>query len=385
MGLSQKHPLRLLLPPDLAQVNSGEQHTNKLASTHSGAALAQSDSMFIPNLPAAPPIPKGPRISHSSGPPPRQFNYAESETFSGSTIAAEDLPSSPPLFFSTPGPVYMLKNNPAPNASILPPNPCSSSTLYSANIRPGADSSIHDPYYCSDNEDSTLFGVCDDNTDDSASDPLPHELANNPLFLDIFATPGPGYCAARLEHFDSPTEDPIKVGSLAFGRGENYEDIDFRWKPFDRKGLGVPPVSERISFAYARSEKHLIRDGEEEELIKPVNVSKPQQSRSTRNASSPPFSPNPFRFTAPAEDSPLPIFPFRMGSQEQLKRLTTPQRPLVPGISLASFAPTSSDPSLRLTLPGTGSAIENGWVCLSLLTFYSMSDLMAISMLILGI
>jgi hypothetical protein len=364
MGLSRKHPLRLLLPPGLIQVNPDED-TNELASTYSGAVIAQSESMFAPNLPS------GPRISRPGGPPPQQFTYTESETFVGSTTAIERTLSSPPSpFFSTPGPVYMLKDNPAPNASIPSPTSCSSSTLYSANIRVGLDSSVPDsfvPNYCSDNEDSTLFGVYDDNTDDSASDPLPHELANNHLFLDIFATPGPGYCASRIEHFDSPTEDPSKSS------GKNYEDIDFRWKPFDRKELVVPPVPERISFAYARSEKH---EGEVKDLINSINFLKTQQDRAS-NVSSPPTSPNPFRFMVPAEDDPFSTSP---ASQAQLRHLTAQQPPFVsvPGIYLPQLAPTLSDPSARLTLPETGSAIENGWVCLSLFIFRSILDLMAI-------
>lgn len=360
MGLSRKHPLRLLLPPGLAQVNSDEKDTNELGS---GAVVAQFESMFAPNLP---PAPSGPRIPLSGGPPPRQFTYTKSETFAESTTVAErTLSSSPSLFFSTPGPVYMLKDNPAPNASILSPKSCSSSTLYSANIRIGPDSSVPDsfvPNYYSDNEDSTLFGVYDDTTDDSASDPLPHELANNHLFLDIFATPGPGYSTSRLEHFDSPTEDPSSE--------KKYEDIDFRWKPFDRKELVVPPVPKRVSFAYAHSEKHLICEGEVKDLINSVNFLKTQEDHAN-NASLPPASPNPFRFMVPAEDDPFLITP---EFQEQLRHLTTPQRSpySVPGIYLPPSAPTSPEPSPRFTLPGTGSAIENGWVCLSLFIFRSV-------------
>ena len=363
MGLSGNHPLRLLLPPGLAQVDSDEKDTNERASAYSGAVIAQSESMFAPNLPS------GPRISRSGG-PPRQFTYTESETFVGSTTTIERTLSSPPsLFFSTPGPVYMLKDNPVPNASIPSPKSCSSSTLYSDNIRVGLDSFVPDsfvPNYYSDNEDSAIFGVYDDNTDDSASDPLPHELVNNQLFLDIFATPGPGYCASRIEHFDSPTEDPSKSS------GKNYEDIDFRWKPFDRKELVVPPVPERISFAYARSEKH---KGEVKDLINSINFLKTQDRAS--NVSSPPTSPNPFRFMVPPEDGPFPTSP---ESQEQLRHLTTQQPPFVsvPGIYLPQPAPTLSVPSARLTLPETGSAIENGWVCLSLFIFRSILDLMAI-------
>jgi len=370
MGLSRKHPLRLLLPPGLARVDSDEEDANKRVSAYSSAVIGQSESMPAPNLP---PAPSGPRISRSGGPPPRQFTYTGSETFIGSTTAVERTLSSPPSpFFSTPGPVYMLKDNPAPNASIPSPKSCSSSTLYSANISVGLGSSVPDsfvPNYCSDNEDSTLFGVYDDNTDDSASDPLPHELANNHLFLDIFATPGPGYCASRIEHFDSPTEDPSKPS------GKNYEDIDFRWKPFDRKELVVPPVPERISFAYARSEKHLIREGEVKDLINSINFLKTQQDRAS-NVSSPPTSPNPFRFKVPVEDDPCPTSP---ESQEQLRRLTTQQPPFgsVPGIYLPQLAPTLSSQSARLTLPETGSAIESGWVCLSLFIFRSILDLMA--------
>jgi len=366
MGLSRKHPLRLLLPPGSAQVNSDEM--NALAST--GTASAQSESVFSQ------------RSCHS----PRQSTYTVSKTFAGSTTAAKrNLSSSPSLFFSTPGPVYMLKDNPASNASIPSPKPCSSSTLYSADICIGADSSVPDsfvPNYCSDNEDSTLLGVYNDNTDDSASDPLPHDLANNHLFLDIFATPGPGYCASRIKYFDSPADDLSEFGSLAPGLGKDNEDIDFQWKPFDRKELVVPPVSDRISFAYTRSEKHLIRDGEVQDMINSVNFLKTQHDRVnlTRNASSP-VSPNPFRFTAPAEDGTLPVVTISPQSQEQSRHLTTPQKPLfvpVPGIYLPPLAPTSSPVGpMRFTLPGAGSASENGWVCLSLLIFCSSLDLMS--------
>jgi hypothetical protein len=126
----------------------------------------------------------------------------------------------------------------------------------------------------------------------------------------------------------------------------------------------VPPVPERISFAYAPSEKHLIRVGEVKDLINSVNFLQTQQDRGS-NASA--ASPNPFRFMAPAEEDPFSITP---ESQEQLRRLVTLQTPpfSVPGTYLPP--PASSDPSLlRLTLRGTGSAIENGWVCLSLFIF----------------
>jgi len=322
MALSRKHPLQLLLPPGF---NSDE--TNALSSM--GTASAQPESVFAQRSCYSPP----------------QSTYTVSKTFAGSTRAAKrNLSSSPSLYFSTPGPVYMLKDNPA---SIPSPKPCSSSTLYSADICIGADPSVLDsfvPNYCSDNEDSTLFGAYNDNTDDSASDPLPHDLANSHLFLDIFATPGPGYCASRIEYFDSPTEDPSEFGSLAPELGKDYEDIDFQWKPFDRKELVVPAVSDQISFAYARSKKHLIRDGEVQDLINSVNFLKTRDRASlTRNALSSPVSPNPFRFTAPAEDGPLPVISPQ--SQEQSKQLTTPRKPPfvpVPGIYLPPLASSGS-------------------------------------------
>jgi hypothetical protein len=43
--------------------------------------------------------------------------------------------------------------------------------------------------------------------------------------------------APRPVHFDSPLEDRMSSDPLRPGYEIDYDAVDFRWKPFDRKNL----------------------------------------------------------------------------------------------------------------------------------------------------
>ncbi|KAG6845391.1 hypothetical protein H0H87_009738 [Tephrocybe sp. NHM501043] len=57
--------------------------------------------------------------------------------------------------------------------------------------------------------------------------------------MDIFATPGPGFCAPRPIYFKSPTEDPSESDPVESGYEIDVDAIDFKWMPFTGKSTRV--------------------------------------------------------------------------------------------------------------------------------------------------
>ncbi|KII92380.1 hypothetical protein PLICRDRAFT_172479 [Plicaturopsis crispa FD-325 SS-3] len=75
-------------------------------------------------------------------------------------------------------------------------------------------------------------------TDPPRSDTLLGSPGTDVNFLDVFSTPGPGH--ATTVYFDSPAEDPSDSDPLepdAYELDLDYNTLDFRWEPFDRKDV----------------------------------------------------------------------------------------------------------------------------------------------------
>ncbi|KAG6842083.1 hypothetical protein C0991_002737 [Blastosporella zonata] len=92
------------------------------------------------------------------------------------------------------------------------------------------------PAYSSDDFfDGTYYE--DPLTDESGSEPPADPQIFDNDFLNMFATPGPGFCAFQPIYFKSPTEDPSDSDPSEPGYKIDLDAIDFKWTPFDRKSI----------------------------------------------------------------------------------------------------------------------------------------------------
>ncbi|KAG5645212.1 hypothetical protein DXG03_006730 [Asterophora parasitica] len=148
--------------------------------------------------------------------------------------------------FSTPGPIALHSlANPAPSSD-SPPRDLHLPPYYASTAQAHSDPA---PAYYSD--DIPEYSYYEDpgpfTDDDSGSEPALNHDPDSVDFIDsidvshlpnVFATPGPGYCAPCPIYFDSPAEDPSDPDPLQpeVGYDMDYGSIDFLWEPFNRKG-----------------------------------------------------------------------------------------------------------------------------------------------------
>ncbi|KAF8973300.1 hypothetical protein BDZ97DRAFT_1752288 [Flammula alnicola] len=349
MSLACKHPLRLLLPPSLAQNSFDEP--DKLRGpepidNQSHIPPGTSEGPFAFNVPEPVkhnestsqamedfPLRQSPQLGA-----PIEYTNAAYNNFLASNMAF----SSQHIPFSTPGPGSLLSSTAETTTVFSIPAPqmySSSPTLYAADSYVDTDSRLagpHTPVYYSDPAHFTdIQEQYEDNTDDSEySDPLPPDLACNPLFSEIYATPGPAYCAPLPIHFDSPTEDPMSSGPLSPGLQIHYDDLDFQWKPFNRKQLVVADIPKRVAFACSLSEHETYNATGQVELSNAIKSYETQRPRSSHfldphSSPVPPISPSPSRFLTSPEGYQRPRGSSVVPSpQEQPQNPTTPQKPV---------------------------------------------------------
>lgn len=227
--------MRLSLPAHLAQASSEDACVS--------SKVGDTDDLFSFNISSI-------EETNCQGPQFQQIDsYNDAAICSTPALCNSSPPNFPVLMpFSTPGPGSLLGSSSISKTIFsLPLSQAGSSpTLYNVEAllpsnrtpTPLAHScAISSPPY-------TTF-----RTDELDSDHIPLELANSPHFSEIYTRQGPAYNVPSLVHFDSPTEDPLlSQPDTAF-----RDEVDFRWKPFDRKSLVAPTLPKTPAFAYDRS------------------------------------------------------------------------------------------------------------------------------------
>lgn len=396
MSLSRKHPLRLLLPPNLAEASALEANSipKQIGPKVSAPAVpSTSDDIFAFKVPGSasndrdasassentvfdqllPPEihinDKQPAYMDLPGPDPKAQHLPFSEAhLDGTNAACNDFPlpdfASQPLPFSTPGPGSLLSSAAETDTTVTRLAPvCSSPTIYASDSyteknsdhaeQPTAD-------FYSNTDNFIEFQECyTDNTEDSDNSiPLSPHLECNPLFSNIFATPGPGYCPPLALHFDFPTEDPLSFNSSSSpGYQISYDDIDFQWRAFDLGKLTVPNMSNHAAFAFGASDREAVITTDDQMDIDNVRTKIFEMQRSQwpqtpvslnlpLSSPVPPASPSPFRFVAPLEtgtDRQPQNSSIAPGLQEQGQQSTTPKKSAfapVPGIYISPLHPS---------------------------------------------
>jgi len=270
------HPLRLLLPTP--------RDDEPLEEQDSSSAL---EDVFVFN----PPEPSDARSDSSSS-----YGFTDGfEAFHRDKKATPSiLPSAfshasvvlgsdnQPLPFSTPGPDYARSSLTAlpGNINLLTNYPYASSVSFpspavSPSSVPFQDACYHDLH----------------TTNNFISDSMIEGVAYMEHAPAIYSTPGPGYVAHHL-HFDSPIEDPTDPDALQPHYDIDYDSLDFRWKPFNRKGQEPRPVQSADTYLWAESHDQALDQ----------NDSQPPSKEEG--------SPGPFRFLPPMEkkeNTPPPV------------------------------------------------------------------------------
>ncbi|KAJ7262186.1 hypothetical protein B0H12DRAFT_319257 [Mycena haematopus] len=132
--------------------------------------------------------------------------------------------------------------------------------------------------------------------------------SNHSAYIDLFSTPGPGYCTVPPVYFDSPAEDPSDSDPLEQPAYE-LNSLDFRWEPFIQNGSNqhdvvpapqtppAPAVSGGDDYYYeTRVEPDGEDDDEDGQLYASINL----EATSDERIPSP--SQSRFSFVAPAGD-----------------------------------------------------------------------------------
>ncbi|KAF5322002.1 hypothetical protein D9619_001811 [Psilocybe cf. subviscida] len=163
-------------------------------------------------------------------------------------------------------------------------------------------------------------------SNESIQQSLP-ELAEDPLLSTLYSTPDPRYYASTAVHFDSPTEDPLRSDSSSIGYEINHAELDFRWTPFDRKGLTVSAIPARPSFAPEMPQ-------EPDVPRTPLNYAQRQQN--ARSVERPAINSQPLPVLPGSSSSPLPVSPspFRFAPPSQNISLSQEYASQIPKVSL---------------------------------------------------
>ncbi|KDR75923.1 hypothetical protein GALMADRAFT_515931 [Galerina marginata CBS 339.88] len=405
MSLTRKHPLRLLLPPAMRSspsenciIHESDIEIETQVAEHprmeyrQGAIIPEDGvfDVFGPNghkrstSRSLQPSGYRPSVSNSSlvedadapytdiSPAPLPFSRSPSgpgccpsilTKFSLENSNAAYIDDSSGHFslhppFSTPGPgLSSLLGSSADSTTafsrfVPSPKTNSSPTYYS-----DSNSRSLDPHVLDSSSDSGHFAdILEPNADctnDSESDPLPPDIVSNPLFSGIYATPGPRYCLSRPVYFGSPTEDPLVSGEQSdFGP---YDDIDFQWKPFDRKQLVVPAISKRMSFACPTDEtpNSAFRIHQDVNILSTRPKTSERSMLPKQSLSVPPVSPSPFRFSPPPEafgDQKGVPEPQEASQRSTILTAANPAFAPVPGIYISPLGCQAPLPSPRSSL-----------------------------------
>ena len=273
------HPLRLLLPTPRDDEPVEEQD--------SSSAL---EDVFIFNLPEASDARSDSSSSYGFKDGFETFNRDKKATLSilpsAFSQASAVLGSDDQLLpFSTPGPDYARSSLPAlpGNVNLLTNYPYASSVSFpSPAVSPSSVELFQDAWYHDPN---------------TTNNPISDSVIENAAYIEhapaIYSTPGPGYVTHHL-HFDSPIEDPTDPNASQPRSDIDYDSLDFRWKPFNRKGQ--EPRLVQLADTDLWAESH----GSDQALHQ--NGSQPPSKEEA--------SPGPFRFLPPMDDkmnTPPPV------------------------------------------------------------------------------
>ncbi|KAF9478609.1 hypothetical protein BDN70DRAFT_994055 [Pholiota conissans] len=397
MSLSRKHPLRLLLPPDLAEISVIDPTSEPMQQLQPAQSVPPTaDGIFAFTVPVDDvPCSKAATVFGQLSWPAVDANdetsaYTDfphpnndsrhlflSEAYLNSS-AYDDIPpldfAFQPVPFSTPGPRSLIGSTANTNTVVahLPPV-YSSPTIYPDVVESYATekhsdrAKLHCYYDCDNLTDFPgHYAHSTDGFGNSGSITLSPSLISNPLFSNIFTKPGPAYCASLPIHFDSPTEDPLSSNpSSSPGYPVSYGEIDFQWQPFDRGNLTehVPEMPDHAVFAFGEPQsdlKAVASPDTQMNSVKALHMKffETQRPHSLHQSpaflSLPPLSPllpvisSPFRFAVPVENYPDQhpeenssiIVP---GEQEHDEQPRTPKKPAFapePGIYISPLHPS---------------------------------------------
>lgn len=389
MSLARKHPLRLLLPVDLAETSitksdkrltSKEPEYEEVPATSAGIFAFEVPERIVDDM--EPPDTKGNILHQSllsqSHTPIRNDAYID--------YPIPEFSSEPPPF-STPGPGTHLGSTTDTTVVSFDTQASSSPTLYVADYY-AQENARFEPRtpicYSDETYKPTDYQLYTENTDSSDdSNVLLTDVIDNPLFMDIFANPGPVYsfCAPTPLHFDSPTEDPLTSSPSSAGH-----EIDFQWKPFDLRKLSAPSMPERAAFAYGPSEREALGVIGQVDLVDAMRIYDHSNREASPLAMDPsaspvaPISPSPFRFAPPLEEGDVhrpqnaPVF---FGHQEQHEEVTAPQKfafAPVPGIFISPLHPSRG----QSRSPKPASQVSHHVVCLLSISSLALSFMAAL-------
>ncbi|KJA19945.1 hypothetical protein HYPSUDRAFT_43841 [Hypholoma sublateritium FD-334 SS-4] len=397
MSLARKHPLRLLLPADLAETSiSKSDKRQKSKEPKYEEVPATSDGIFAFKVPE--------RIVDDMEPPNAKENIIAHQSLLSQNHtpirndAYIDYPipeySSAPLPFSTPGPgSHLGSTTDTTTVGSFATHASSSPTLYATDYYAQETTRFepHTPiYYTDETHKPTDYHSYAENTDSSDdSNMLLTDVVDNPLFMDIFANPGPVYsfCAPTPLHFDSPTEDPLTSSPSSAGHDISQGEIDFQWKPFDLRKLPVPSMPERAAFAYGPSEREALGATGQVDLVDAIRICDHTARKASPLAIVPspspvaPISPSPFRFAPPPEESDDYL------SQNHLVQVSSDHREQheeatprkvafapVPGIFISPLHPSRG----QSRSPKPASQVSHHVVCLLSVASFALSFIAAL-------
>jgi hypothetical protein len=359
MSLSKKHPLRLLLPSDLAQSPPGEVHSNT-----DTAVLDESvspDAVFAFNVPVA--TESDTRADSRDLDFQRSAGARQNKTRALSDPFWTELPKTPKC--SLPGSSLSSKTA----FSLASPHTNSSPTLYNTESHLFSDQPLTPVFQSCFISPVTAQHHLLSSSDGLDSDSLPLGSIATSYFSDIYATPGPTFHSA----LDSSIQDPLLLGPNLIRAQSSDDTVDFHWEPFDRKSLIVPPISRTPSFSFGghSSGQGLLHannymTSRSSALIDPGDIPHSHPSRVITPASPSTFCfvtsdvhQNSVSHTFPAQPDIVP------GSQDLAQDAKTPQlqkRPFAPApnifISPLGESPGRTSASLQNVLTGRISKVS---------------------------
>ncbi|KAF5386017.1 hypothetical protein D9615_002523 [Tricholomella constricta] len=279
------------------------------------------------------------------GPSPN-FELYPQDCFTDMNDSALSLRISP---FSTLGPTASHTTQPASSdgpSFCLPVDSC----------LPPYNAAPSDPAPAYSSDDIPEYSYYEDHclTDDTGSEPPLDQLLFDASHLpNVFATPGPGYCAPRPIYFDSPIEDPSDSDPLQPGYEIDYGTIDFQWEPFNRKGIdderrmpGTGPHHEiydtpSLRQAVQEPELQYADDARSNFALAPEHLP----------------SPSPFRFSSYSDPSKhvfLSPLTHELALQAEHQHTPEPQQPApvfapAPGIFISPLRGKSNSPPVTQT------------------------------------
>ncbi|TFK44675.1 hypothetical protein BDQ12DRAFT_730705 [Crucibulum laeve] len=226
--LTSKHPLRLLLPPGLQSSSPGppstippfEEDTNPLEeSVFAFNPFDESESTLVDTRADEHPL------INTSSPYLKQLTECTSIDF----YADADEDKEPSFLpFTTPGPCSTISYAHDPVTPLKFHFPITYPQNSSSDDHIPSDSPVPQTY--KPEEDAELDDITEEAIILDDTDAYRHPFAS------IFTTPGPGYYAPHPIHHESPISNPSDPPQADNGYEVDYDNLDFHWESFNRKG-----------------------------------------------------------------------------------------------------------------------------------------------------